>query len=415
MTHRPNILFLMTDHTNAQALRPGSQCLTPNLDALAAQGVRFHRCYTPNAICSPARASLMTGLYPSTHGMWDCAHTQRPEWVNVPPERFPYFPQLLAQAGYRNGYFGKWHVEQSGKLESSGWHEYDLACSEWRGELMETDRVVVPKAGYHDYLLAGVCQDQRPLGHPAFDKAIGFIRHHALMNRRATRSENQPFFCFVSTNEPHDPYTPPKRFRDLYNIASVQTSPTLRDEPTGKPEVIRRMRSVWSSLSDDDWKRISAAYWATVTFLDSEVGRIIDVLKETGQYDNTIILFASDHGDMLGGHGLATKGVGTSYEEVYNIPLIMRVPGMTGGREDSQTLTSLVDIGPTLLDLCGAAIIENAQGRGLRPVLEGSADKSKWRDAYGEFFGQRFVYTQRIVWHAEWKYVFSPGGIDELF
>jgi arylsulfatase A-like enzyme len=221
--------------------------------------------------------------------------------------------------------------------------------------------------------------------------------------------------CFVSASEPHDPYIPPSRFFDLYDVDSLKTSPTLREEPIDKPELIRRMRAVWSSVSDAEWRQVSAAYWAVITLIDSEVGRIVDVLKDTGQYDNTIIVFTSDHGDMLGGHGLATKGVGTSYEEVYNIPLILRTPTMTGGHEDTETLTSLIDLGPTILDLCGASSLENVPGRSLRPVIEGTADAEEWRDAYAEFYGQRFVYTQRMVWHGDWKYVFSPGGIDELY
>ena len=414
MADRPNVLFLMTDHTNAQAMAPGSQCIKPNLDALASEGVRFRRCYTTNAICSPSRASLMTGLYPSTHGMWDCTHTQRPEWVDVPAGRFGFFSDLMADAGYRNAYFGKWHVEQSKRLDDFGWHEYDIDCAsmlgrEGRNMLIESSEVVVTQPGYHDFLLAGVGQGVDELTHPAFDKAIDFIRGHV-----ADRP-GSPFMCFVSASEPHDPYIPPSRFFDLYDLDNLETSPTLRDEPTGKPELIRRMRSVWSSVTDAEWRRVSAAYWAVITQIDSEIGRIIDVLKDTGQYDDTIIVFTSDHGDMLGGHGLATKGVGTSYEEVYNIPLIMRTPTMTGGREDTDTLTSLIDVGPTILDLCGVSPLKNVPGRSLRPVIEGTADADHWRDAYAEFYGQHFVYTQRMVWHGDWKYVFSPGGIDELY
>ncbi len=410
MPDRPNVLFLMTDHTNAQAIAPESQCLTPYLDALAAEGRRFGRCYTTNAICSPARASLMTSTYPSTHGMWDCTHTQRAEWVDVPADRFVYFSQHLADAGYRNAYFGKWHVEQSNQLEDFGWDVYDLRCASARGNAFADSEVIVPKEGYPDYLLAGVSTDDEPRTHPAFDRGIEFIRQHA----RGDRS-HQPFFCFVSTAEPHDPYVPPKPFFDRYNLDAIQLSPTLHDEPIGKPEVIRRMRAVWRDLTDADWRRISAAYWAVITFIDNEVGRIIHTLKETGQYENTIIVFTSDHGDMLGGHGLITKGVGTSYEEVYNIPLIIRVPEMTNGCEDDQALTSLVDLAPTLLDLCGAEPLGSAQGKSLCPRLEGKANAHEYRDAYAEFFGQRFVYTQRIVWHDNWKYVFNPGGIDELY
>ena len=409
MPNRPNILFLMTDHTNAQALAPGSQCLTPNLDVLAASGRRFGRCYTTNAICSPARASLMTCLFPSTHGMWDCTHTQRPEWVDVPADRFTYFSHILAEAGYRNGYFGKWHVEQSNELGSFGWHEYNHKSGGMRIKPIEGSQIIVPKEGYRDYFLAGVGEGSDPLSHPAFDEGIDFIRRHVADNK------NQPFCCFVSTSEPHDPYVPPRRFFDMYNLDEIRTSPTLHDDVSDKPEVVRRMRSVWRNLTDSDWQRVTAAYWAVITFIDSEVGRIIDVLKETDQYDNTIIVFTSDHGDMLGGHGLITKGIGTPYEEVYNIPLIIRTPGMSEGHEDDSTLTSLVDLAPTLLDICGAKPLENAHGRSLRPVLEGTANPDDWREAYAEFFGQRFVYTQRIVWHGDWKYVFSPGGIDELY
>jgi len=138
-----------------------------------------------------------------------------------------------------------------------------------------------------------------------------------------------------------------------------------------------------------------------------------DVLRETGAYDNTIIVFTSDHGDMLGGHGLAAKGI-TPYEEVYNIPLVMRAPGMPASGSCPH-LAGLPDFGPTLLDLCGAEPLEMAQRRSMRPLLEADAVTADWQDAYAEFFGQRFVHTQRLVWHGDWKYVFSPGGIDELY
>jgi len=406
MPERPNILFLMSDHTNAQALAPGSQCIKPNLDALAREGLRFAHCYTTNAICSPARASLMTGTYPSTHGMWDCTHTQRREWVNV-SERLTYFSERLAEAGYVNGYFGKWHVEQTRRLENFGWHEYDAACTSLRQEHIEGSELVVEKDGYRPNLMCAAGREGgEPPHHPAYEKGIDFIRRHA--------GQGRPFCCFVSTAEPHDPYVPPAGFLEMYDVDAVRLSPTLREEGGGKPEVVARMREVWQDLSDDDWRRIRAAYWALITFLDAECGRIIGALKETGLYEDTIIVVTADHGDMLGAHGLATKGIGTGYEEVYNVPLIVRVPGMRTG-EDAVHRASLVDVAPTLLDLCGAAPLETCHGRSLRPVLDGTADPAQWQDAYAEFFGQRFVYTQRLVWHGDWKYIFNPGGVDELY
>lgn len=406
MTKPKNILFLMTDHTNREALAPDSPCLTPNLNRIAARGTRFSRCYTTNAICSPARASLMTGLYPSTHGMWDCTHTQRKEWVDVPASRFTYFSQRLAEAGYHNGYFGKWHVEQSNKLENFGWHEYDFKQRPGGNERIPGENVTVPGEGYKDYDMAGI--NREAPNHPAFDNAINFLERHLEQER------DKPFCCFVSTIEPHDAYVPPRKFYDLYKPDEIPLPETLRGETTGKPEVVKRMRSVWESMTDADWQKTRACYWAVISYIDSEIGRLMDYLREKGLEEDTIIIFTSDHGDMLGAHGLATKGIGTAYEEVYNIPLIISVPGQTPA-EDTHTLTSLVDIAPTLLDCCGVDPLPEAQGQSLRPVLEGSADADDYQAAYAEFFGQRFVYTQRMVWHNNWKYVFSPGGLDELY
>ncbi|MCK5803890.1 MAG: sulfatase-like hydrolase/transferase, partial [Lentisphaeria bacterium] len=317
------------------------------------------------------------------------------------------WPSTLQDAGYKTGYFGKWHVEQTNQLENFGWDEYDRAGSLRMDRVPGTD-VTVPKTGYRDYLLSATGDDSEgaPV-HPAFTNGIDFIRRHA--------GGDAPFCCFVSTTEPHDPYVPPKRFLDLYDQESVPLSTTLHEESASNPEVVKRMRSVWSGMDDGDWRKMSAAYWAVISFIDHEIGRIVQVLKDVGVYDDTIIVFTSDHGDMLGGHGLVAKGIGTAYEEVYNIPLIVRVPGLAGGVEDDATHTSLVDVGATLLDLLGLEPLSDAHGKSLRSVLEGVADADDWRDAYAEFFGQRFVYTQRITWHDDWKYVFSPGGVDELY
>jgi len=407
MTPRPNIVFVMTDHTSAEVLRPASRCLTPALDALASAGRRFQRCYTTNAICSPARASLMTSTYPSTHGVWDCTHTQRREWVNLQP-RLPHWAQSLEHGGYRTGYFGKWHVEQSKDLAAFGWRESAADLESCRAPRLPGSAVTIPRPGYRDYVLCATADDSGgPLHHPAFAAAIAFLRRNA--------AGGQPFCCFVSTSEPHDPYVPPQSFLARYELDSVPLSPTLHDDLRGKPEVLRRMQAVWSGLSEQDWRRVTAAHRAVVSFLDSEVGRLLAALRELGLAENTIVVFTSDHGDMLGAHGLVAKGVGTGYEEVYNIPLILRVPGLPGSGDDTTTCTSLVDLGPTLLDLAGLPPLPGAQGRSLRPVLENTANPADWQDAYAEFYGQRFVYTQRLVWHGPWKFVFSPGGIDELY
>lgn len=405
MSSRPNIVFIMTDHTSAEALRPESGCLTPNLSALAADGMRLERFYTTNAICSPARASLMTGQYPSTHGVWDCTHTQRPEWVDVRRDAL-FWSMALERAGYRNAYYGKWHVEQSGKLESFGWPTYDAGIGGCRLRASDSGpKVVSRQPGYREGTIAGVADLPADPRHPAFEAGIAFICE-------ASRSD-APFCCFISASEPHDPYIPARRFFELYDPARLPLSPSLRDGNEDKPEVTRRMAGIWDYLSDDDWRLMRTCYFAVISFLDREAGRVLAALKECGADKNTIVVFTSDHGDMMGGHGLAAKGI-TPYEEVYNIPLVLRAPGMPalGARRE---MAGMVDLGPTLLDLCGVDPLPAAQGRSMRPILEGRADPAQWQDAYAEFFGQRFVYTQRLVWHGDWKYVFSPGGKDELY
>lgn len=414
-SRRPNLLVLMADHAGADLVDPQSQCLKPNLDRLAAEGFRFSRCYTPTGMCSPARASLMTATYASTHGVWDCTHTQRPEWVDVSP-KLAQWAQRMRQSGYRTGYFGKWHLTQSTHLEDFGWQEYEIdRCQAMRGGRMRGTEVIARKEGYRDVVLAAVRRDDGEVPHhPAYDLGIDFIRRQA--------SAQEPFCCFVSTSEPGGGAGPPKQFADMYDPRAVRVSPTLHDDLAGKSEIVRRMQAVWRDVSDDDWRKITACSLATFTFLDSEVGRILQVLKDTGCQENTIVVFLADHGQMLGAHGLVGLGLGLPYEEVYRVPLIVRLPdGLLSegkglrGREVNDALVSLVDVGPTLLDFCSLAPLPRAQGRSLRPLIEGSADKAQWQEAYGEFFAQRFMYTQRIVWHRQWKYVFSPGGVDELY
>jgi arylsulfatase A-like enzyme len=178
----------------------------------------------------------MTGTYPSTHGVWDCTHTQRREWVDI-RECLEHWSQRLAEAGYVNGYFGKWHVEQSERLADFGWAEHDIGeLQSWRGNPIPGTEIVVTKEGYRDYLLAAASREDEPARHPAFDRGIDFIRRHA--------GHEQPFCCFVSTAEPHDPYLPPKSFLDEYNVPTVQLSPSLREaDSRGKPEVVARMRA----------------------------------------------------------------------------------------------------------------------------------------------------------------------------
>lgn len=427
MTTKPNILVIMTDHANAASLREGSQCIAPNLAALSQDGVQFEQCYTTNAICSPARASLMTGLYPSTHGIWDVTHAHNSDWIDAPAGRFKHFAELLSEQGYRNGYFGKWHVEQSNHLENFGWHEFDVTTlplripfsprinrsgrdTNYPSGLDFTDEVMITTDGYPDYLLSATVTGTNAITHPVFDKGMDFIERHI-----ANNGLDVPFTCFISVLEPHDPYLAPEEAMAQYDPQQITLSPSFDDDLTTKPEVLRRMRSVWSDLSKSDWKKIVTSYYASLTSVDTEIGRVINLLKEKNLYENTVIVFTSDHGDMLGGHGLLTKGVATGYEEVYNIPLIIKTPNNYHIDETADIKVNTVDIFPTLLDYAGVGIPSKIHGKSLRPVISNTHDKTDWNGSYAEFFSQRFMYTQRITWEGHWKYIFNPVSRDELY
>ena len=166
---QPNLLFLMSDQQRADTLAPGSPCQTPYLDALAARGTAFNRCYAPNPICSPTRASLMTGLLPHSHGMVDCTHTVEPYRAEL-KSGLPFWSQALQAGGYHTGYFGKWHIERSNRLENYGFAEYELNHSPGYAahrralgldELARhfVSRRAVTQPGYRDFTICGVVDE----------------------------------------------------------------------------------------------------------------------------------------------------------------------------------------------------------------------------------------------------------------
>jgi arylsulfatase A-like enzyme len=174
---------------------------------------------------------------------------------------------------------------------------------------------------------------------------------------------------------------------------------------------------VWRELEPRNVQEATACYYATCSAIDREVGRALRALEETGQAENTVVVFMSDHGDMLGAHGLFTKGV-PAYEDVYRIPLIIAGPGVQRPGRTATGFANTVDLASTILDLAGAEAIDDVDGRSLRPLLEDSVadvEASPWAEGFAEFHGQRLFYTQRIVWHGRHKYIFNGYDFDELY
>jgi arylsulfatase A-like enzyme len=404
----PNLLFLITDQQRADTVQPGSPCLTPNLEALARGGVRFDRCYAPNPICSPTRASLFTGLLPHSHGVTDVTHAVPAPAAELRPD-LPLWSQALAKAGYRGGYFGKWHVERSDRLERFGFDEYEVdlrlvGVKEHRGRL--SPRVALSHPGYRELLLAGV-SDEPPEAtreHYLFGRGIDFIRD-------AAATPEQPWALVVSTEAPHDPYIAPREQYRRYDPASLPKPASFGDPMADKPSIYRRIRDTWRDLSWEEYAQATACYYALCSLIDDEVGRILAALRDTGQEQDTLVVFTSDHGDYLGAHGLMLKGV-PAFEEAYRAPLIMNGPGLPEGLTVDSPV-SLLDLPRTLLSLLTGDPFP-CQGRDLAGYLQGR-EPAPEPEAFAEFHGQRLGYTQRILWRDRVKYVYNGFDFDELY
>lgn len=404
----PNLLFLMTDQQRADTVEPGGPCLTPNLQALAAQGARFARCYAPSPTCSPTRASLFTGHLPHSHGVTDVTHAVPAPMAQLRAE-MPFWSRELAAAGYRTAYFGKWHVERSDELGRFGFqeHEVDLrlvGVQERAEPLLRS--LTVRHAGYKDLLVAGVSEASA-----AESRERALFERGAELIRRAAAEPAVPWALVISTEAPHDPFVAPRECFERYDEAALEPPASFDDPMADKPAIYRRIREAWRGLAWGDFAFATACYYALCSLLDDEVGRILAVLDETGQADDTLVVFTSDHGDYMGAHGLLFKGV-AAFEEAYRVPLIVRGPGVAPGTV-VEGPASLLDLPRTLVGLLlGEGF--GGQGGDLSERLAGAPPDDEG-EAFAEFHGQRLGYTQRVLWRGHWKYVFNGFDRDELY
>lgn len=407
----PNLLFLMTDQQQADTVKPGSPCQMPHLARLAEGGARFERCYAPNPICSPTRASLMTGLLPHSHGMVDVTHAVEPYRAELKPG-LPFWSQALQAAGYRTGYFGKWHIERSNRLEQFGFETYEVERYQQLQGLVERDtpmkiRGTVQQKGYKDFLLYGVTGEpvESTPEYQLYSQGIEFLQQTA-------RDPNRPWALFLSTEAPHDPYLAPAAYYDRYDPAGLPQPASFDDPLLDRPAIYRRIQRVWQQLDWPQFAQATVCYYAACSLIDDQIGRLLAALHDLGQEKNTLIVFTSDHGDYMGAHRLMLKGI-PAFEEVYRVPLILRGPGIPAGRQVEQ-VTGLIDLAPTLVQLTTGGSFPG-HGRSLLPLLQ-QEPVPAWQDeAFAECHGQRFFYTQRILWRDRYKYVFNGFDEDEFY
>ena len=354
-----NVLFLFPDQMRAQAMgcMGNPDVKTPNLDRLAAEGVLFRNHFANSPVCCPARAIILTGKYAHTNGMIANDLRLRESETSV--------AELFAEAGYRTGFVGKWHLD--GGPRQPGW--IPPGARRQGFEFWAANEVSHAHFDTHYFR-----DDPEPIPIKSFetsawtDIGIEFLRE--------TERDARPFFLTVQMGPPHDPYIAPDEYMALYDPDALTLRPNF-DGDTSDRELEP------SPYVKTPGRKEIAAYYAMVTAVDDQVGRILGELDELGLRDNTIVIVSSDHGDMLGSHGTRLKR--KPWEESIRVPGIVRHPGAPAGRE-TDALFSHVDIAPTLLSLCGLPVPPEMQGASLAPVVLGQAESGP-SAAYFQIFG----------------------------
>ncbi|HUT33104.1 MAG TPA: sulfatase-like hydrolase/transferase [Planctomycetota bacterium] len=390
----PNFVFILTDDQRFDALGCANPLvITPNMDAMAARGVRFARAFVATSICSPSRACCLTGRYGRANGVPGLGMGLKPA------ERT--FAQILKAAGYQTGYVGKWHLSRPADPSGAGFDfvtYFNSNGPHHDRKVIERGQPKVAKGFIEDYL-AG--------------QAVEFLE--------AAAAARKPFLLHLATQIPHmdDKFDWPARPETLalYDEAKMPVPANWRDDLSGKPPYLKagrhRERGTLYGYGDAAGiRRHFRRYFAAVTDLDRALGALLAALDRLGLRETTYIVHMGDNGWFMGEHGFTSKVL--AYEESMRVPFLVSGPGLKGTVCDELILNA--DIAPTLLDLAGLPIPENMHGRSLVPLLKGQAEgwrKSVLYEAIKPELGSWPILAVRT---SRWKYIqtFKPPRPDTL-
>lgn len=425
---RPNIVWIMCDQMRYDCAGfAGSPVVkTPNLDRLAEQGACFERAYCASPVCSPARASWLTGLYPHAHMQLRNYGPIRGRTYGSHLPDCTTIGDILKRAGYRCGMVGPWHLGDD-HLPQHGfedfWEPYRYLGPDHMDPLFDYfEREGVPNAygrGFpqtqHGNTLgfATLSDPRQQRTTWTVDRALSFVE----------QVDKDPFFLFISVKDPHPLMVVPPELLDLYPVDEMPVPETLRDPLDGKPGYHSTGKfRIPSSVTDEQFREMVAHYYALITHIDTQVGRLLNALRDRSLDEDTIIVFMSDHGELLGDHGYTEKCL--MYEASVRVPLVLSWPaGITGGQR-LQTPLGGVDLMPTLLDLAGSSLPEGIDGRSVADALRDGCEPEQ-RTVFAEIAGQQAIYhgseePEQFAAHAmavdgSWKYVWNRFDIDELY
>ncbi|MDX1970344.1 MAG: sulfatase-like hydrolase/transferase [Planctomycetaceae bacterium] len=420
---KPNVLLICVDD-----LKPLLECYgdttvkSPNIDRLAARGVLFERAYCNQAVCAPSRNSLLTGLRPQTLGIYDLGTNFRrsvPDAVTL--------PQYFKQHGYRTEGLGKiYHVGHGNSEDPRSWSvphfsakSIGYALPENRAELTREGALFsnqnpanLPKGAAYEF--ADV---------PDNEYGDGKIADEAVQRLMAAKERpEEPFFLAVGFVKPHLPFCAPRKYWDLYDPSSLSL-PEVRQPPVDAPSYapqfggeLRNYKDIptQGALPDDLQRTLIHGYHACVSYMDAQLGRVLDALEANGFADNTIIVLWGDHGWHLGDHGMWCKH--TNYEQAARIPMLFVMPGVAQAGARSAALVETVDIYPTLCELAGLPVPQGLDGKSVKPVLQDPTATTKEAIFHVYPRAQRMGRAVRTARYrlVEWKQIGAPSDSAEL-
>ena len=384
---RPNVIFIMTDDQTAKDMSCyGNPILqTPNMDRIANGGTRFDRCFTTNALCAPARATVLTGCFSHVNGVR--GNSELADAVEELDPNIPTFPELLQEAGYQTGLVGKYHIRQDPK-------GFDSWCIH-PGQGVYFDPVYIQNGTRVQ--MEGYASDITT------DLALEWLQG---------RDVSRPFCLVYQFKAPHRPFTPAPRHEHLFDEIEIPEPETFDDDYATRKiaglaedmkfdvSIAGDYEDLAEGLSQEEkkkwlYQRFLKDRYRNLTGVDENLGRVLDYLDENGLAEDTLILYTSDHGYFLGEYGWYDKRF--MYEPSIRIPLVARYPAGGISGHVSGEMVMNVDFAPTILDFCGIEIPEVMQGRSLRPLMEGRSPED-WRESiyYSYYLLRKLTFSSAL-------------------
>lgn len=401
------ILFILSDQHRFDCLGTNGHPLvqTPNLDRLASEGVNFRNAFCPAPVCVPCRTSLMCGQWPAEHGAVANFDTEAPRPFR---DGLPLWSQVLHDAGFWQGWVGKWHVHPLRDPTAFGFDVYisDREYGAWRA----AQGLAPPKTDN------GWCGGVDHAATPAQSR-LSWAANRVIALLHTAAKQREPFLLRWDTPEPHLPNIVPEPYAGMYRPEVIAPWPSFGDPLVGKPYIQAQQRRTWGveGWTWDQWAPIVARYLGEISLLDAQVGRVLDALDFLGLTQDTIVIYSSDHGDLCGGHGMVDKHY-VMYDDVVRVPFIVRWPAvLAAGQQCGAFVSHAVDLAVTLCHLAAVPVPPTFRGQNLVPLLLDPQQNNR-QDIFASYHGNQFgLFSQRMVRDHRWKYVWNATAEDELY